>query len=264
MTTAKFSVAIALAMLMSPLGAGEATESQQRGRQLLLAMAHHVAQLERFTVTVRGGYDVVQEDGRKIQFLETREIALARPDRLRAEVTHADGRNNLVLFDGKQMTVFDSDTSTYARAPQPGSIDDAVLYFVRELQMRLPLAPLFATRFPEELASRLTFADYVETTYVFEAPAHHVTGSTGVVDFQAWIADGDSPLLRRLVLTYKNDPGQPQFWAEFSNWNPRPRLAKDRFAFEPPANSKQIVFAVQLATLPPEPAGATPIEGRTP
>jgi hypothetical protein len=266
MTTSARLHLLVLALLWFPAHAAEvpvdaaetptapATESQQLGRKLLLGMANYLAGLDSFTVTVRGGFDVVQDDGKKIQFLEVRNVALARPDRLRAEETGADGRNSLVLFDGTHVSVFDGDLGVFAQADQPGTVDDAIIYFTRELQMRLPLAPLLTTRFPAELESRLQFVDYVETSYVFEEPAQQIVGSTGVVDFQVWIAQGDRPLPQRIVLTYRGEAGQPQYWADFIDWNIRPRISKSRFEFKPPKDAKQIVFAVQI--VPPAAAPA--------
>jgi hypothetical protein len=56
-------------------------------------------------------------------------------------------------------------------------------------------------------------------------PCDHLAVRTaGGVDFQVWIAQGDEPLPRRIVITYKDENGQPQFWADFSNWNLAPEL----------------------------------------
>jgi hypothetical protein len=224
-----------------------APESQQRGRELLMNMARFLAGLDRYAVKVRGGFDAVQDDGTKIQYLETRDVTLQRPRQMRAEELRSDRRASYVLFDGINMTVYDAQANVYAQAAQPGSVDDAVLYFTRELGMRLPLSALLTTRFPEELAQRLQFADYVETAYVFDTPAHHVIGRTALLDFQLWIADGAQPWPQRIVLTYRNERGQPQYFAEFSGWNAKPRIAKNLFEFEPPADAARIVFAVQLA-----------------
>jgi hypothetical protein len=189
---------------------------------------------------------------------------MARPNQFRAEETRSDGHNDLMLFDGTHITMFNSDKRVFAQADQPGSVDDAIIYFVRDLQMRLPLAALFTTRFPTELGERLKFADYVETSYAFDAPADQVAGSTRAVDFQVWIADGDKPLPLRIVMTYKNDPGQPQFWADFVDWNLRPHITKNYFAFKRPADAQQIVFAVQVPAAPTEWSEATSVEGEAP
>jgi len=236
-----------------PIGAAEApaqsSASQQKARTLLMAMADYLSGREAFSVKLLAGYDVVQASGQKIQFLEARDILLARPDRLRIEERGGGGRASLLLIDGSKITVWDRTADVFAQADQPGSIDDAVVYFVRDLRMRLPLAPLLMSRLPAEFERRVRVVDYVEMTEVFGEPAHHLAGRTDTVDFQVWIADGERPLPLRIVLTYP-EPGQPQYWGQFSDWNLKPKVGAKRFTFEPPPEAEQIVFAVQVPALP--------------
>jgi hypothetical protein len=222
------------------------TDSQQFARARLMEMAKFLSSAEKFSVTLRVGYDVVQADGQKIEFGEVRELSVHRPDRARILETPSDGKHDLMLFDGKRITIFDGGTDRYAQAPQPGDLDATAIYFVRDLQMRLPLAPMFTRQFPEELQRRVKSIDYVERTTILGKPAHHIAARTENVDFQVWIADGKQPLPLRVVLNYPAAEGQPQFWANFSKWNMSPRFGKSTFAFKPPADAKQIVFAVQL------------------
>lgn len=221
------------------------SESQQEARTLLMKMAAFLAEQKAFSVKVRAGYDVVQDSGQKIEFLETREVALARPDRLRVEETGGDGRGISIVFDGAKMTVADGGFGVYAQADQPGSVDDAIVYFVRDLGLRLPLAPLLTTRLPAELEHRVKTIDYVEMADILGQPAHHLAARTAVLDFQVWIADGARPLPLRIVLTYA-DEGRPQYWAQFSDWNLKPQFSDAAFAFKAPADSRQVPFAVQI------------------
>ena len=232
-------------------------ESPPEARALLMEMASYLAGQEAWSVKVRAGYDVLQESGQKIEFLEMRDVTLDRPNRLRVQEQSADGRGSSLVFDGSKMTVWDPDAGVFAQADQPGSLDDAIVYFVRDLKMRLPLAPLFTTRLPAELERRLQSIDYVELTDVLGEPAHHLAGRTRVVDFQVWIAaDGERPLPLRIVLTYP-DTGRPQYWAQFSDWNLRPRVSDKTFAFEAPRDARQIAFAIQVPTL----VGTPPADG---
>ena len=69
-------------------------------------------------------------------------ITLSRPEnRLRVEGEHSDGTKVLTVFNGKEITLVDSRSNVYATAPQTGSLDDTIIYFVRDLGMRLPLGP---------------------------------------------------------------------------------------------------------------------------
>ena len=126
-------------------------------------MANHLAGLQNLSVSFRDGYDVVQSSGQKVEFGETRRITLARPNQLRVEEIASDGRLDLALFDGKNITVFDGDSNVYASTPQPGTVDDALVFFVRDLRMRMPLARLLSSRLPSEWPKRVTTVDYVES-----------------------------------------------------------------------------------------------------
>lgn len=233
------------------------TESQQLAAELLSGMADYLAGLPGFKVSLVGSYDTVQESGEKIEFNEIRQVTVSRPNLLRVEQQRSDGANDLLVFDGKEINVFDSDLGVYAKAPQPGSVDEAVVYFVRDLGMRLPLAAMLSTRLPEELSKRVKSIDYVEYTEILGPPAHHIAARGNTVDIQVWIADGERPLPLRIVLTYKTEPGLPQFRALFLNWDEKSPAASDVFRFEPPAGAKQILFAVQGPPAATDPAAAT-------
>lgn len=229
-------------------------EQQRLAAELLSDMAKFLAALPGFEVSLVGSYDVLQDSGQKIEFNEVRRVAVARPDRLRMEQTRSDGVQDLVVFDGKTLTVLNGEAGVFAQAAQPGSIDDAVVYYVRDLGMRLPLAALLTSRLPAELETRVKAVDYVEYTKILPVPAHHIAARTDAVDFQVWIADGDKPVPLRVVLTYVNEPGQPQFRAQFLDWRLQPPTGADVFRFDPPKDARQIAFAVQVPAI----AGASP------
>jgi hypothetical protein len=222
------------------------TESRREADALLKGMATYLAGLQSFTCTLRAGYDVVQPTGQKLEFGETRRVTMARPNRLRVEEIASNGERDLALFDGENVTVMKADSGVFAQAPQPGTVDDALVYFVRDLKLRMPLAILFTTRLPREIPTRVKTVDYVESTDIYGVTTDHIAGRTDSVDFQFWITEGPRPLPLRVVITYRNATGQPQFWANFSDWNVNPQLTKTTFQFTPPKGSHQIAFAVQV------------------
>jgi len=227
------------------------TESQARASAALARMADFLAAAQRFTVNVSAGYDAVQKSGQKIEFGETRKLTVSRPDRLRMEGERSDGTKVLVVFDGKQISLVDETANVYATAPQPGGLDDSIVHFVRDLGMRLPLAMLLLSRLPAEMHDRVQSADYVERTSVQGSVAHHLAARTPMVDFQVWVADGEAPLPLRIVITYKKAKGEPQFWAQFSDWNLAPPLEESTFQAKPPDGAQKIAFAAQLPRVPP-------------
>ena len=166
---------------------------------------------------------------------------------MRVELEESSGEKHTVLYDGKDITVFSPSQNVYAQTAKPGGIDEAVKYFLKDLHMRLPLAALLLSRFPAEVESRTQSLDYVEKTLIDGVPTHHLAGRTETVDYQVWIAEGAQPLPLRVVLTYKNAEGQPEFRAQFSDWNLAPKVQDSQFTFTPPEGARKIAFQAQLS-----------------
>jgi len=223
-----------------------AAPAHDQSSEILMRMAAYLGGADKFSVDLRTGYDAVQKSGQKIEFNEVRRITLSRPDKLRIEGERSDGAKTLTVFDGKEINLVDEAHNVYATAPQPGSIDQSVEYFVNRLGMRLPLAVLLTSRMPAEFEARVKTIAYVEKTLVFGAPAHHLAARTDTVDFQVWVADGEKPVPLRVVITYKKSRGQPQFWAQFTDWNLAPSVSIETFTAQIPAGAQKVAFAAQL------------------
>ena len=94
------------------------------------------------------------------------------------------------------------------------------------------------------------------------ASTDHVALRKPDVDIQLWITHGDKPLIRRVVVTYRDAPGQPQFRADLSDWNFSPDASDARFAFHAPKDAEKIPFL--LRGKPPLPASGSKPEGEQP
>ena len=209
-------------------------------------MAETLAQAQGFSVTIRAGFDVVQDTGQKITFGERRKVTLSRPDRLRVEAEESDGKRTLVIYDGKAITVFNPGENVYGQIEKAGSVDDAVRYVIQDLGMRLPLALMLVSTLPAELDQRLQSIDYVERNTLTPVPTDHLAGRAADVDFEIWLAAGDTPLPQRLAITYKNEEGAPQYRAEFSDWKLNPDVSQVDLAFNPPDGAQRIPFLVRV------------------
>jgi hypothetical protein len=130
-------------------------------------------------------------------------------------------------------------------------LDDTIIHFVKDLGMKLPLAVLLVSQLPAELKTRVRSVDYVERTSIHGSPSHHLVARTDMVDFQVWVADGDRPLPQRVVISYKQAKGEPQFWAQFSDWNLAPALDESTFLAKPPDGAQKVAFAAQLPRISP-------------
>jgi len=225
------------------------TQSQSFARERLMEMAGFLGNVPAFDVTLQVAYEVLQDSGQMIEFSERRQVSVQRPYRVRVLEYTSHGENDMMLFDGRNITSFNGSTGRYAQSRQPGTIDQTIIHYVRDLKMRLPLAPLLMQGFNRELERRVLDIDYVEYTDILARPAHHIAARTANVDFQVWIADGKYPLPLRIVMNYRTEKGHPHFRADFYQWDLSPDFNADSFSFNPPAGAKRIPYAAQLLQL---------------
>src|SRR5262245_45939538 len=258
MTRARWGLtcASALAVLLSgapawpqPGTPTDAKRSEEQAVAVVKRMAEFIYRLPRFSVTVDIGFDVAQELGQKIEFGETRKIVVRRPDRLRIDEVRRDGTYGGLVFDGKTLTVFNRKDNVYAtdaRVDGRGTVDDAIAHLINDLDMRFPLAEWLHSNLPRKPGAQFREAAYVERSQIGGVPCDHIALRGNLMDVQLWIAQGDQPLPRRLVLTYTREDGRPQFWAQFSDWNLAPAAPDSLFAFTPPAGAKRITFGPRM------------------
>jgi hypothetical protein len=247
------SGAILLAVAFAAISPGVAEENPETNApaanpalEQLLRMADFMAKLPQFSVTLDSAYDAVQDTGQKIEFGERRELVLVRPNHLRVDVEQSDGEASRLVFDGQSISLFNATWNLYATSALQGDIDAAIKHFVKDLGMRLPLAMLLVTTLPEELKERVQEVAIVETTRPGGKPVVHLAARTDSVDFQVWIPETGDPLPSRIVLTYKDEPGQPQYRASFSDWNLSPSPLVSLIAHDIPADATRIPFLVEM------------------
>ena len=227
-----------------PVAASSPTS--QDAKAMLMRMADLLAKTKALSVTITAGYDVVQDNGEKIEFGEVRQVLIDRPDRLRILSEFSNGEKLTMYFDGKELIVSSPKENVFAKLERKGSVDDVLKYVVQGLQTPIPLAMLYLQSIKEELEKRITEVDYVELTSIAGKPADHLAVRTADVDFQIWLAQGEQPLPLRIVITYKKDDGQPQFRANLSEWNLAPKVDEAALAFSPPHGAEAVPFMVSV------------------
>ncbi len=249
----RFTAIFFLTLLMGGPALGATDEaltvqqSQDKAMAILKRSADFLAQAKQYSVTVDSGFDLVQPSGQKTEVGETRKVSIRRPDRARIDFEKRDGSKGSFIFDGKEIIFYTTPDNVYARTPKPTNLDDALLHFTHELKMRLPLAELFSSTLPDFVARETRQARYVGKSAVAGIPCEHLALRTDEVDYQVWVASGKEPLPIRLIITYKHQPSQPQFWAQLTSWNLSPKISDSVFAFTPPAGAKKISFVTGVS-----------------
>ena len=192
------------------------------------------------------GYDVVQANGQKLEFGGSRKITMRRPDRVKAEAESREGTEATLFFDGKSLSIDLEDENAYVSVEKPGSLDAAFDYLAEDLGVPTPLADLLSDNFYVDIADRIVAGFVVGESKIGDADCVHVAFSTEDIDVQMWIENSDRPLPHRFVITYREAEGSPQFWAQLTKWNLKPKTPDSLFSYKPPKGAERIPFVATV------------------
>ncbi len=212
-----------------------------------------------FSVHAEATLEEVYRKGRSVQRSRGMTVVLKRPDRLRIGIDFDKGRREF-YYDGKSVAITDVDAKVYGRFDAPptteGMLDDAIA----RLNVAMPLADLVSEDPCAALETAVERAWYLGEHYFAGGRYHHLLLSAPDVDLQVWVTGGDAPLFRKFVLTYKNDPGAPQFTSVLSDWNFAPATDEAMFTFAPPADAHEVEFVVDAAAPAADATSDTPAD----
>ncbi len=247
-TVFRWSAAVTVAVLSAiPIGAAqEATgpSVEAEADRILREMGEYLKTAEEFTFKAEVVYDEIVGE-QKVLFGAAGQLSIRRPDRFNAEVD-GDQQRRRVVFDGETVTVFDALKNVYAVVQASPEIDTALDRLYEVYGSSVPIADLFYADPYRTLIEHVESGFVVGKHSVNGTRCNHLAFMQEGIDWQIWIEDGPRPVPRRLVITYIDQPGEPQYFAELSHWNFQPRLSDHYFTFRPPIDSDEIEF------LPPQ------------
>lgn len=214
---------------------------EKRARDILREMGDYLKTAPAFIFKTTITYDQVLPTGQKLQFGAVTDVAVRRPNRLRAG-RRGDLENRQLWYDGKSITLLDVNENVYATIAAPGVIDAALDLAMKKYGISAPLADVVYADPYTLLMEKVEGATYVGLHSVGGTRCHHLAFTQKNVDWQIWIEDGKQLVPRKVVITYKNDPGSPQFTAVISKWDFNVRLPDRLFIFHPPEGAGRVTI----------------------
>jgi hypothetical protein len=219
--------------------------------EALKRMGALLANAKSFTFTSHSTVDQTLDNGQAVQTARNQRVAARRPDRVMA-VVDGDLEDLRFWYDGKRVTMLNPRTNTYGQTDAPPTIDATFDMLAEKYGLVVPLADLLFGDPYKTLIAGARSGTYIGTGYVFETKCDHLAFRQAGVDWQVWIEQGDKPLPRKVVITYKELPARPQYTSYLSDWNLNADLKDEQFVAKPPPGAKKVEFGP--ATPPPTPA----------
>jgi hypothetical protein len=206
-------------------------------------MAAYLHTLKSYQIIDDVTQDDVLEDGLIVQSTSKVDYLLARPNRMRVEVT-SDEQHRLYLYDGKNFTVWGRLVNYYATVPAPPTIGELFEQVTDKYDIELPLYDLYNWGNKDEDISKIKTAVDIGPSAVNGVTCEHYAFHQEGVDWQIWIQLGEFPLPRKLVITTLTDDARPQH-SDTLTWNLAPSFNDGAFDFNPPADAKRVILEGQ-------------------
>jgi hypothetical protein len=213
----------------------------EKADTILRQFSDFIESKERFSFSAETERDLLTTSGVYLQIAHKGDIVVSRPNQFRANVT-GDLVQREFWYDGEQVTVVDTERNVYATEDAPETMDETLDTLTQKLNVNMPLADLLYGDVYEGLTKNVQFGFYFGMSEVDGIPCHHLLFVQDSIDWQVWIEDSETPLLRKVAIAYKERAGVPRYTATLSNWNLEPEIASDQFTFSPPANAKEVEF----------------------
>jgi hypothetical protein len=219
-------------------GAASSHDIDPRADQALRTMSDVLGGAKAFSFHVVGSMDEYLETGQLSQFSRETKVLVSRPDKLVAD-TRGDDVSRSVWYDGRTLTLLDKPSNTYASIQVPESIEKMLDFVIEQYGLTVPMADLLVNDSYDSLIANVESGTYIDQHAVGDHTCHHLSFCQELIDWQIWIDAGETPVPRKLVITYKQEPGHPQYLATMDDWDLSPTISPGQFQSRPAAGAKR-------------------------
>ena len=227
----------------------EAQESE--AKSVLKAMSDYVSSQRTIEITFDSDIEVITPQLEKIQFTNSGEALLSRPDKLRAH--RVGGYADVALFfDGKTVSVYGKHINGYSQFDAPGTVDHLIEALRQGHGVALPGADLLLSNSYDVLMAGVKEAKYIGRGVIDGVECEHLAFRNFDTDWQLWVEVGKRPIPRKMVITSKTLNSAPQYTLRVKSWKTDVEPARDAFAFTLPAGAEKLSHdaLIELDELP--------------
>jgi hypothetical protein len=238
--------------MLLAIGFGAQAE-QGDAKAILKAMTDFLASEQTIALRFDSAIEVITPELEKIQFTNSGDALLQRPDRQRAHRVGGYAEVGL-YFDGKTVAVYGKHSNGYAQFEGPTSVDALIAALRAGHGVALPGAGLLLSNAYETLIADVLEAKHIGRGVIDGRECEHLAFRNFDTDWQLWVQVGERPIPRKLVITSKTINGAPQYTLVVKELNTDVEPAADAFQFTPPAGARQLSpdALVEFDELPPE------------
>jgi hypothetical protein len=237
--TTRNAAAPVIGLVLALAAAPTPAEVDPEADQILRSMSTYLGGLSALRVEADVDNEIIDLEGRKLQFSSSVKLNLQRPGKLHVARSGPFAESEL-FFDGETVTLSVAEPAVHAQFPAPGNIEQAIAAVRSETGLDAPAGDLLYSDPYAGLLTDVVSGTYNGTAFVQDVECHHLAFRAAKVDWQIWIQAGDTPLPMKYVITSKWVTGAPQYSVRFRGWEKNPEIDAARFLFTAPEGSTRI------------------------
>ncbi|HOW55803.1 MAG TPA: DUF2092 domain-containing protein [Syntrophorhabdaceae bacterium] len=208
-------------------------------KSVLKAMSDYINSQKTIEITFDSDIEVITPQLEKIQFTNSGDILMSRPNKLRAH--RVGGYADVALFfDGKTVSVYGKHINRYAQFDSPGTIDQLIGALREGHGVALPGADLLLSNSYDILVAGVREARYIGRGVIGGRECEHLAFRNFDTDWQLWVEVGKNPVPRKLVITSKTLNSAPQYTLRIKSWKTGVEPVQSAFVFTPPAKAEKL------------------------
>ena len=225
-----------MAMVGTSFSVAHSDDAQ--AKNLFKAMSDYLAAQKAISFVFDSTLEVVTDQQQKLGLASSGTVTLNRPDKLHATRTGGFADVEMV-YDGKTLTMLGKNAKVFAKAEEPGTIDQLVDVLRKKYNRPLPAADLLMSDPYKELMPLVVDAKDLGSGVIRGVECDHLAFRTEEVDWQIWIAQGERPYPCRYVITSPKINGSPQYTIDVREWKAGDEVASD-FSLAIPQGAKEL------------------------
>ncbi len=215
----------------------QAQQPADDARSILLAMSDYVSSQKTIEFTFDSDIEIITPEIEKIQFTNSGEVLVMRPDKLRAH--RVGGYADVELyFDGTTVSINGKSMNGYAQFEAPGSLDNLFEALRVGHGVALPGADLLLSDPYAALVAGVLEAKYMGRGVIDGVECEHLAFRNLETDWQLWVEVGERAIPRKLVITSKTVNSAPQYTVRIKSWKTGFKPEAGAFDFAPPAGAE--------------------------
>jgi hypothetical protein len=221
--------------------AARARAIDPRALEAVRNMSAYLRTLSSFQIQVATNREEIGPRGRTIRYPGTIDYKVRRPNGFVVQSNEA-GRQRVLVYDGRTLTLFTPNTGYYASVPAPPTIRQTLAVAADRYDINPPLVELFRWSAGDFHERRLTSARWVGTREINGLPVDEYAFRRPGRAWRIGIVRGPNPVPVYIAVTSTDTPKPLTFKANLA-WRTGTQFADNTFAFQPPAGSRQIGIA---------------------